>query len=289
MDRQTPSGLPDYLGDAQRRRLRWVYDQTRIEITSARWWRVRRGWVMSPRRLRDDFLFIPLTHGLHVRLDGRPATIRPGQCLLALTGQEHAARLLDDAEETQIVALHANLLPQWGGPLDQLFDNPFPTLPDLTASETRLARLVHLLEADPPVGRLLGEQLLRDWLAFWTLAVDHAAADHLRPDPRIAQAVAIIHDRYAQPLTVEQLAHEVNLRPVQFRKLFRQAYRTGPKAYLAEYRLNQAARLLRMGLASVKEIAYATGFSEEHYFHAAFRRHFHLTPTTYRRRSRQVV
>ncbi|MCC6581211.1 MAG: helix-turn-helix transcriptional regulator [Phycisphaeraceae bacterium] len=290
MTTQTPTGLPDHLTEDQRRRLRWIMFETRIEVTTAIWWQVRRGWSMKPRRQTDDFLFIPMTHGLDAQVQERSQRIAPGQCLLARTGESHSAKMIPACEQMQVVSLHANILPQWGGRLDQLIDDPFPSLPDLTASENRLARLVHLMHVEPDTGKKLGESLIRDWLIFWTLErSDSAGNARTRVDPRVVQAAAIMHDRFQQPLTVEQLADEVRLRPVQFRKLFRQAYGQSPKAYLAQYRLRQAASQLRISAASVKEIAYATGFADEHYFHLAFRRHFRCTPGEHRRHSREMV
>ena len=55
-------------------------------------------------------------------------------------------------------------------------------------------------------------------------------------------------------------------------------------AYLAELRLLQSAAALTDLTRSVREIALTSGFPDANYFSRAFRRHFGVSPTEYRRR-----
>jgi len=289
MVRDVRSSLPDQLSEAQRTRLRWVYQELRIEVISSFWWRVRAGWEMMPRRLSDDFFFLPMTHHLDAQIGSERSTVLAGQCMFVREGLRHSARMPADCSEIHVVALHAHLLPQWGGTIEQLVPGPFQDLPDFAASQSRLQRVTHLLSADPSVGRRMTEQMLRDWLAFWVLGGSQPKKAQARSDRRIAEAVATIQEHYDEPITVEQLSESVRLSPAQFRKLFKQTHGIGPKAYIAKYRLRQAAQQLRVGTATVKEIAYDVGFADEHYFHLSFRKQFGCTPLTYRKRSREMV
>ncbi len=281
--------MADQLTSAQRQRLGWVYQQLRIEFISAHCWRVRPDWRIKPRRRDNEFFFIPLTHRLDARVQRQRATVLPGQCMFVPTNLIHEAAMPTDCAQLDVIAIHAHLLPQWGGTLDQLLTLRFANLPDQAATESRLRRLIHLMHTDPTLCAKIGSQMLRDWLAFWTLNETHTNPHHTDPDPRIADALTMIHEQYDQPLTVELIADTVQLGLVQFRKLFKQAIGQGPKNYLAQYRLKQAAQRLRTTTTSVKQIAYATGFADPHYFHLVFRKQFGITPTTYRQRNHGLV
>lgn len=286
------SSLPEQCDSAERRRLDWVYRQLRVEMISAYWWRVGAAWSIPWRKLDDDFFFIPLTQRLEAKVERKHVTILPGQCLFVRRGRRHFCHQPRDSHGFEVVAIHAHLSPQWGGRLDQVVSEPLHDLPDRGASEARMRLLVHLMSAAPTLGRTMGEALLRDWLALWTvrdIPGRRRPVNGSQADARVAAALETIHTNFDSPLNVQDLAQSVRLGEVQFRKLFRAAMGQGPKSYLAEHRLQQAAQQLRMDAASVKEIARASGFSGTHYFHLAFRRRFGCTPLEYRHRSQLVI
>jgi AraC-like DNA-binding protein len=289
MDLQTSSSLPEHMTGAQRQKLAWAYTGLRIEMVSARWWRVDSTWRMHPRKLHDDFLFLPMSHRLVARIEGVRAEVLPGQCMFVRAGQEHEARMPEGCPEMHIVSLHAHFWPEWGGTLEQLAAPGFHDLPDSLASEGRLKRLIHVLGADPALGGQMGREMLRDWMASWALKQVGNAPMQASVDTRVLEALALIHAHFEQPLTVGKMARHVRLGTVQFTKLFRQFRGQSPKAYLAEHRLAQAAQQIRLGTTSVKEVAHATGFTDVHYFHLAFKRRFGCTPLAYRKQGSSSV
>ncbi len=282
MESQTFSLLPDHMTGAQRQKLEWVYSGLKIEMLSARLWRVDRTWEMYPRRLHDDFFFLPMSHRLTARVGDRKSDVLPGQCMFVRVGEEHAARMPKGCSEMHIVSLHAHLWPGWGGTLQELVPDGFHDLPDFSANQERMMRLIHVLDVDPALGRQMGTEMLRDWLAFWALKQADGAQARARVDARVLEALAMIHANFEHPLSVGEIARHVRLGTVQFTKLFRQFRGQSPKAYLVEHRLTQAAQQLRLGTTSVKEVAHATGFTDVHYFHLAFKRRFKCTPGEYR-------
>ena len=54
-----------------------------------------------------------------------------------------------------------------------------------------------------------------------------------------------------------------------------------PTDFLRNYRLKQAAALLRQKDCNVNEAAYATGFSSPRYFSKCFKAVYNITPTEY--------
>lgn len=117
-------------------------------------------------------------------------------------------------------------------------------------------------------------------------ARDPAAALSGARGDRLAAAMRLMRARLDDPsLRVEALAAEAYLSPVQFRRVFREAYGCAPSEYLMRLRLERACDLLRAeGDYSVSETAEMCGFSSLYYFSRAFKKHMGITPGRYRRR-----
>ncbi|MGA9347058.1 MAG: helix-turn-helix transcriptional regulator [Nocardioidaceae bacterium] len=88
--------------------------------------------------------------------------------------------------------------------------------------------------------------------------------------------------RYADPLTVSDLAAAARLSPAHFSREFRRAFGETPHAYLLTRRLERAAALLRMTDHSVADICTAVGLSSVGSFTTTFTRVYGKTPTAYR-------
>jgi AraC-like DNA-binding protein len=88
--------------------------------------------------------------------------------------------------------------------------------------------------------------------------------------------------RYAEPLSVRDLARAARLSPAHFSREFRRTFGESPHQYLLTRRLERAAALLRMTDWSVAAICVAVGLSSVGSFTTSFRRMFRMSPTAYR-------
>src|SRR5262249_45564483 len=79
-------------------------------------------------------------------------------------------------------------------------------------------------------------------------------------DPRIAIALDAIETRYAEPLTIDELARSVRMSRFHFSRLFRDEVGQPPHQWLVRVRVARAAELLRRGHRSVTEAAFEVGF-----------------------------
>ena len=57
--------------------------------------------------------------------------------------------------------------------------------------------------------------------------------------------------------------------------------RKSPIDYLAEYRINEACKLLRAGSLSIAEVAISVGFFDQFYFSRVFKRAKGVPPSKY--------
>jgi AraC-like DNA-binding protein len=99
----------------------------------------------------------------------------------------------------------------------------------------------------------------------------------------VAQAVEIMRNRFAEPLTVEEIARAVGLAPSRFHELFRRGMGISPGRHLAALRLDFAEQLLREGTQPIAEVALASGFSDQSALTRSLRRERGVTPAAFRR------
>jgi YesN/AraC family two-component response regulator len=98
----------------------------------------------------------------------------------------------------------------------------------------------------------------------------------------VRQAMAYIHEHYADPISRQDLAGHVALSEDYLTFCFRKELGVTPVAYLNRYRVHQAKQLLADPLKSVTEIALEVGFSDSGYFSRVFRREVGVSPEAYR-------
>jgi AraC-like DNA-binding protein len=102
-------------------------------------------------------------------------------------------------------------------------------------------------------------------------------------DPTIARVLGLLHDRPAEPWTLETLAAEVHLSRSTLARRFADAVGEPPLAYLTRWRMHVAAHRLRHTTATVETIASSVGYRSEYAFNRAFARHRGQPPGRYRR------
>jgi AraC-like DNA-binding protein len=94
----------------------------------------------------------------------------------------------------------------------------------------------------------------------------------------------IIDERFAEPLTVDQLARAAGLSRYHFIRSFRRAFGCTPGRYLRERRLTRARQLLASSDLPVTDVCFAVGFESLGSFCTLFRRSEGETPAAYRAR-----
>ena len=98
----------------------------------------------------------------------------------------------------------------------------------------------------------------------------------------LLRAKDLADSRFAEPLTVADLAESARLSPAHFSREFRRAFGESPHAYLLTRRLERAAAMLRMTDRSVADICVGVGLSSVGSFTTTFTRLYGKSPTAYR-------
>ncbi len=226
---------------------------------------------------------------------GERLTLRAGQGMFVNSRAVHRFEADGPAELPNMVFSPALLAPEeslvyrdfiWpvlaqSGPC-RVFDASVPWQAEALA---RMNAVFALWEGEVP-SALTTVRLL---LELWELLYEHmdAAPESAAPSPRLQVMMQFIHEHYAQPITLEDIAAAVYVSGSSALQIFREGIHTSPVAYLIQYRLRRAAQLLRETDKSVAAIAAETGFQSAGYFCRRFRALFGASPGDYRRQRRE--
>lgn len=122
-------------------------------------------------------------------------------------------------------------------------------------------------------------QILRRWARDAETAPGWLASAQ---DERVSLAVTAMHQDSAHDWNIEELANLCGMSRSSFVALFEKVMRQAPGAYLREWRLARAAKLLRYSGATIETIAHKVGYTSKEAFSRAFRNRFGKSPSTWR-------
>jgi len=141
-----------------------------------------------------------------------------------------------------------------------------------------------------------GEAVLQRMSELLFVEVLRRFADSLPPgqagwlgalrDPSVGRALALIHDRPGEAWTLERLCEEAGLSRSSLHERFVHFTGQPPMQYLAQWRMQVAAGLLRDTGAKVVDVALQVGYDSEAAFSRAFKRVVGVSPGTWRRGER---
>jgi AraC-like DNA-binding protein len=145
---------------------------------------------------------------------------------------------------------------------------------------------VHGLSRDSPemVGKL-AEGLFAEAVRRYIDALSPEESGWLAGlrDTAVGRTIAVIHDRYAEALSLETLAREAGVSKTVLGDRFRALLGESPMQYCARWRMHVAADMLRQDRQNACSVAYSVGFNSEAAFNRAFKREFGLPPAAWKR------
>lgn len=102
-------------------------------------------------------------------------------------------------------------------------------------------------------------------------------------DRYVGRALAFLHASPAEPWTIDRLADQVGLSRSALHERFAQFTGHAPMQYLANWRMQIAANVLRQSSSSIAAVALEVGYHSEAAFSRAFRRATGAPPASWRR------
>ena len=99
----------------------------------------------------------------------------------------------------------------------------------------------------------------------------------------LSQAIAAyVRQNYRNDISMQDAARAMNYSEAYFCKLFKQCFSCNFTAYLSEYRIGEAKKLLAVPTVNIKDIGKAVGYGDSNYFTKVFRRYTGVSPSEYR-------
>ncbi|MDG0813292.1 helix-turn-helix domain-containing protein [Cohnella rhizosphaerae] len=220
--------------------------------------------------------------------DGNRLSVEAGQALLIPADEGH--RYEPIPEQPWLLGFvgfegpcAADIVQACGLPLRKAF-----SLKQTASPATSIRALWQLAErADPEAATLLSARLYELLLLLGSLAAGPAAPAAppraRQSDAALERAVHYLHEHFAEPLVMSNVASAVGYSVQHFQRLFREAYGQPPLAYLRRIRLHQAAVWLEENpRASVSELAGKIGM-DPNFFIRSFKQAYGVPPGQYRK------
>jgi AraC family transcriptional regulator len=117
----------------------------------------------------------------------------------------------------------------------------------------------------------------------------HRVPDAERTPPTwLRRACEILHDRFAEKLSLGEIATAVGVHPVHLARVFRRQHGCTPGDYIRTLRVEFACQQLATSDNPLVEIALSAGFPDQSSFTKTFRHQMGMTPGEYRRHFRAL-
>lgn len=91
-----------------------------------------------------------------------------------------------------------------------------------------------------------------------------------------------IADRFAGPISIDEMARVAGLSPAHFSRLFKEVLGDSPYQFVMDYRVEQAKRMLVEPGLPLIDVALACGFADQAHFSRIFKRLTGQTPRAFR-------
>lgn len=232
-----------------------------------------RGWHMPMHSHPMHELIVVLGGRMRLETETHDIQTEPGDLLFYRSGMPHRETSNDiDPVNTFFIAFNGN--------------NPvFDELPlRLRDTEARVRQMVSWLVRDhrsgvsPREQTVLLEAVINEMDRLWTTPLN----------PWLIDIREYMRSRLKQKIYLADLAHQVGMSKFAFVRKYKRLSGRTPMQDLQRMRLNQARNMLLASGLPLKAIAPEVGLGDEYQLSKLFRRHFRLSPSELRMRSRRT-
>jgi len=147
-------------------------------------------------------------------------------------------------------------------------------------------RMVRVLSGTDPLKDILGDLLLKEIVLALIRLQNRADVFHNGADApwnlRFKAVVEHIRRNLTEPISVQRLCDLAGMSRSAFYRAFTDQFGMGPNQLILHERINYAKRLLGQRDVPIKEVCYASGFSDPNYFTRLFKKVEGVTPGEFR-------
>jgi AraC-like DNA-binding protein len=114
-------------------------------------------------------------------------------------------------------------------------------------------------------------------------SVDAQLGDRADAATGLRAAIELVHERWDQPLRVDDLARAADMSADRLERAMRRALAISPKQYILRIRAERAAAMLATTELPIARVAAECGYYDQSQMTRQFRNHIGVTPSSYRR------
>lgn len=247
----------------------------------------------------DELVVILRGTAVHL-VDGQPFPVKSGDVFVVSGGHEHQyldmhglalANILFDPRPLQMDQWDIRALPGFHAlfALEPALRTQQKFNSRLHLSDAQLRHVTGIIETlqretgnRTPGYRVLAQGLFMQLTVFLSRCYTDQPPAESHDLLRLGGAIACIETRFAEKLTLDELAKKASLSKRHFQRIFQECMGRSPIDYLMHIRIRKAAELLRHTDRTITGIAFDCGFSDSNYFTRQFRRMMNQTPGQYR-------
>jgi AraC-like DNA-binding protein/quercetin dioxygenase-like cupin family protein len=239
------------------------------------------GQSWPNRQIPDLQLILAVKGDYHyLEENNPPVVIHTGSVLCIEPGRRHTFCIASRGEGL-ISGVHLELTPDgaWAAGDYRLTPTPERVTPvaDFAYLHDRFQRLAAVYKSYWPYRTEQTCTIAREIVLVLAGQWQQPSAPTL--SPRMAAIIQFIREHLQDPLSRQTLAHRFGITPEHVNVLFRKELGMTPSAVINRERVMAAYRLLNEQACTVKEAAYAVGFSDPLYFSRVFKHIFGVPPS----------
>jgi AraC family transcriptional regulator len=234
------------------------------------------GLVLAPHFHEHANIALTVEGAFIETVGTKPYDVNPGSVIFRPAGEKHSNRYGKTAARCLIVEVRPHLLEsirQATGILDHASYVDTGPIPHIAL---RIFGEFRMLDAVTP---LAIQALTLDMVVQATRLVSRIRGN---PPHWLRDARDLMHERFAESLSLSNVAELVGVHPAHLAKMFRQYYRCTVGDYVRSLRLDHAAQLLARSEETLSTIALAAGFYDQSHFANLFKLRFGIPPGVFR-------
>ena len=229
------------------------------------------------------YLLIYVCEGeLYVRSESKTATAKAGQIVFLDCHTPHEYRTLNHCEFVWTHIDGANTADFYGQCLQKMGSFVFGN-PRADSLREQLFAIVYAYRNNQTVNEWQQSLKLYSVLVTVLSGMDPGREETLFYSETTNHAIKYIMQNYPEPISLSDLAREVNMSPYHFSRKFKRECGYSPHEYLIITRINRAMYLLKTTDLPIKTISSEVGYEYVTTFSALFMNRIGLSPSDFRK------
>lgn len=235
-------------------------------------------------RGRIDYHMLYISQGVcHVTVNGKEIAAAEGSVILFLPNEPLLYSFHADTESVSYYVHYSGVFCDSILRSLDLYDRKILNLGKDSVIESLFAKLIGEFSIKKPFYEQSCQGIFINLLSAVARKNRSAAYGGLRNRNKlIFDICGVMHERYAENISIEQYAEMANLSPGRFMHIFTDMTGVSPKQYLLRIKFERAIELLSDTNLSVAQIAELVGISDSNYFSRIFKKHTGHSPGFYR-------